>query len=244
MKIKFFILTAVLMLFNLFCYKKELSRTVEYSAGAWNDSGTEFVFLRWERDYYMPKGPAAFPDGGIPKYVRDEKFICVYSRASGPVRVAAKALGTPRGYPPSVRFSWKGDIVVYKIWSADHKENSGNPVVLINMKNGRAKEFLLSGEKPELSPDAKRIATVKGNCVWIMNADGSGGHVVFDPGEPELIFMMWTKADEMDLYLKDQGQFVVYTLDLNKGELIRSGKPYLKNFGNESTRKVLKADGG
>lgn len=88
MKIKLIILTAVIMLFNLFCYKKELSRTVEYSAGTWNESRTEF--------------------------------------------------------------------------------------------------------------------------------------------------MMWNMADEMDLYLRDLGKYIVHTLDLKKGELRRSGKPYLKYFGNES----------
>lgn len=244
MKRKLISLMVLLMFFNIFCYEKKLSWTVQYSDGAWNDSKTEFIFLRWERDYHMPKGLARFPDGGIPKYVRDEKLICVYNRSSGQVRVAAKALGTPRGYPPSVRFSWKGDIVVYKIWNAHHKQNSGNPVVLINMKSGQTREFLLAGEKPELSPDARKIATVKDNCVWIMNTDGSGGHAHFDPREFKLIFMMWTKTDEIDLYLEDQGQFVVYTLDLSRGKLTKSGKPFLKNFGNESTHRVLKGEGG
>ena len=240
MKIKLIILTAVIMLFNLFCYKKELSRTVEYSAGTWNESRTEFIFLRWERDFHQPVGISRFPDGGIPKYVRDDRFICVFSKDSGEVKVLAEAIGTPRGYPPSVRFSWKGDMVVYKIWSADTKENSANPVVLIDMNSGERREFLSAGEKPELSPDVKRLATVKDNSVWIMNIDGTGGHIAFEPGEPELIFIMWDKVDEMGLYLRDQGKFIVYTLDLNKGELRRSGKPYLKHYGNKSTHDVLK----
>lgn len=240
MKIKLIILAAVIMLCNLSCYKKELSRTVEYSNGAWNESRTEFIFLRWERDFHQPGGISRFPDGGIPKYVRDEKFISVFNKDTGEVKALDKAKGTPRGYPPSVRFSWKGDMVVYKIWSADMKENSSNPVVLIDMNSGETREFLSEGEKPELSPDAKRLATVKDNSVWIMNIDGTGGHIAFEPGEPELIFIIWDKADEMDLYLRDQGRFVVYTLDLNKGGLRRSGKPYLKNYGNESTHDVLK----
>ncbi len=232
------------MLCSIFsCYEKELTRAVHYSTGRWDSSGREFIFLRWERDFHQPKGAARFPDGGIPKYVRDEKFICVFSRDTGEVRVAARASGIPRGYPPSARFSRKGDMAAYKIWSADVKENSANPVVLINMKSGETREFLSAGEKPELSPDAIRIATVKNNTVWIMNIDGTGGHAAFEPGEPELIFMMWNKADEMDLYLREQGKFVVYTLDLKKGELRRSGKPYLENYGNESTHGVLKGGG-
>ncbi len=241
MRKKILIIPAVFMLCSLFsCYEKKLTQSVHYSSGTWNDSRTEFIFLRWERDYHMPKGITRFPDGGIPEYVRDERFICVYSKYTGEVKVIAEGKGGPRGLPPSARFSWKGDRAVYKIWNADKKENSLNPVVVINMKTMESKEFFSVGENPELSPDSMKIVTVKENSVWMMNIDGTGGEMIFESGEPELIFLMWNKQDEIDLHLRDQGKFMVYILDLKKRELRRSGKPYLKNFGNESTYKVLK----
>ena len=228
------------MLCALFsCYEKKLTKSEHVSSGTWNESRTQFIFLRWERDFYRPEGITKFPDGGIPKYIRDEKFICVYSKNTGTVTAVAKARGKPRGYPPSVRFSWKAGKAAYKIWNADKKENTLNPVVLIDMKTMEEREFFSIGERPELSPDGKRIATVKDNCVRIMNCDGTEGKIVFESGEPRLIFLMWNTPGEIDLYLNDQGKFIVYTLDLQKSELKKTGKPYLKNFGNEWTQRVL-----
>ncbi len=234
------IMTVIIMLGNIFCYEKKLTTTVEYSAGAWNESRAEFVFLRWERDFYMPKGIAKFPDGGIPKYVRDEKFICVFSKKTGEVKVVANGRGVPRGYPPSARFSWKGDNVVYKIWNADPAGNRGNPVVLINMKTFEQREFYDTGEMPELSPVGDMIATVKGNFLRIMKTDGSGARDVFQGGVLEIIFVMWREEQELELYVKEKGKFTVYNLSLSTGDLTKSARSYLKEFGNESVRDALK----
>ncbi|HOP63932.1 MAG TPA: hypothetical protein PK358_08950 [Spirochaetota bacterium] len=243
MKKEIIIFTAVFMIFSIFsCYEKKLTSVTHYSMGTWNDAHTEFIFLRWERDYHRPKGITKFPDGGVPKYVRDEKRICVYSKETGQVKVIAQGRGKPRGLPPSVRFSWKGDMAAYKIWNVDPEENALNPVVVINMKTGKEWEFTGIGERPELSPDGSRVATVRDNSVWIMDADGSNGEIVFESGEPELIFLMWSRPGEMELYIKDFGKFAGCTLDLEKRELKKKGKPYVKFFGNESTQRVLKSE--
>lgn len=234
------IMTVIVMLSNIFCYEKKVTSTVEYSAGAWNESRTEFVFLRWERDFHMPKGIAKFPDGGVPKYVRDDKSICVYSKKSGEVKVIAEGRGVPRGYPPSARFSWKGDYAVYKIWNADPAENRGNPVVLINMKTLEQREFYDLGEMPELSPGGLMIATVKVNTVRIIKTDGSGARDVFKRDVPEIVFVMWREEAELELYVKEKAKFAVYNLSLITGDLKKSDKPYLKEFGNESAGDVLK----
>ncbi len=99
------------------CYEKKIVNSMHYSTGTWNGDGTRFIFMRWELDMRMPKGLSKFPDGGMPRYLRDERFICVYNKKENTIEKIRTAVGKPRGYPPEARFSWKGSRAVYKIWN-------------------------------------------------------------------------------------------------------------------------------
>lgn len=222
------------------CYERKITKIVEYSAGAWNDNGSRFIFMQWERDFRAPRGLARFPDGGIPKYLRDECFVCVYDKDSGSIQKIGTAVGKPRGYPPEVRFSWKGTRAVYKIWNAYDVENARNPIMLIDMDSYTQREILREGEKPELSPDASRVAYIKGNALYIFDIAGRAGIKVMEPPFLELIYTMWNDERTIDLYVRESGRFAVYSLDIAQGRLSKSRKPYLKNFGNKHTPDVIR----
>lgn len=222
------------------CYERKITKIVEYSAGAWNDNGSRFIFMQWERDFRMPRGLARFPDGGIPKYLRDECFVCVYNKDSRSIQKIGTAVGKPRGYPPAARFSWKGARAVYKIWNAHEVENAQNPIMLIDMDSFEQSEIIREGEKPELSPDASRVAYIKGNALCVFDMSRRESKKLMDPAPLELVFTMWTKERTMDLHVRDRGKFSVYSLDIPKGALNKSGKPYLKNFGNHHTPHVIR----
>ena len=240
MNIRKISLVAGLVFCCLSCYQKEITKTVEYSPGAWDTDRKNYIFLRWERDYFMPKGITRFPDGGIPKYVRDETFVCMYSKDTNSVRVITEGEGVPRGYPASARFSWKADFIVYKIWNADEAQNLLNPVILLNLKTLESSKFFEIGEMPELSPSADRIASIRKNSIWLMKTDGTGGNIIFKSSGFELIFLMWEKENLMDLYVREKGRFTVYTLNLSDMSMNKSDKPYIQNFGNDSTTEILK----
>lgn len=233
-------LSAFITISAISCYQKGITKTIEYSPGIWNGEHSMYMFLKWERDYYMPKGISRFPDGGIPKYIRDETFVCIYDSSTHEIKVIMKGKGFPRGYPVSARFSWKGKYAAYKIWNADETQNLLNPVILIDTTNTTATEFYDIGEMPELSPSGNRMATIRKNAIWTMKTDGTESINVYKASKFELIFIKWEKENLMELYVKDKGRFAVYTLDLTNGNVVNSIKPYVKNFGNESTRDILK----
>ncbi len=222
------------------CYERKITKIVEYSNGAWNDDGSRFIFMQWERDFRMPKGLARFPDGGIPKYLRDECFVCVYDRAGKSIRKIGTAVGKPRGYPPAARFSWKGARAVYKIWNAHEAENSQNPIMLIDMESYAQQKIIDQGEKPELSPDASRVAYIKGNALYIFDIPGRASVKAIEPSSLELVFTMWNDERAIDLHVREAGSFAVYSLDIAQGRMSKSRKPYLKNFGNHHTPDAIR----
>jgi hypothetical protein len=177
----------------------------------------------------------------MPRYLRDERFVCVYDRVRNTVEKIGPAFGKPRGYPPDARFSWKGSRAVYKIWNAHEAENTENPLMLIDMGSLKQAEITRAGEKPELSPDGSRIAFIRNNELWLYDIGKKTSARVLQPGGIQLIFTMWDRPDGIDVHCRAGGKFAVYSFNPATGSFTKTGKPYLRNFGNHSTSDVLKS---
>lgn len=228
-------------------YERKANASKHLCSGCFNPSKKQIAFFRAYGIFRRATGIAAFPDGGIPKYLYKNVSIYVLDIETGKVRkIVDLGEDTYDGWPSrwKMRISWRKNKIVYWTsylsWDKDKGAFMDNKGIFILDADGNNNNLLVGdGEMPDISPDAQRVVYQKVNKtweyeLWVIDVDGTNNRMIKKIPDLKLVYTRW-KKDGMNVLLYEFEQHSqVYELSLETKEIKKTESPYLKNYGNVS----------
>jgi len=210
-------------------YSRIVNESEWFGCGCWSPSKKQIAFVRSYDIHRNATGLAAFPDGGMPKYLHKSLSMYVFDTETKKVKKIADVEGRLNIYPPMVRISWRDNLIAYWLSSTRGPDNEG--IFILNSDGSNKRLLVADGEMPDISPDAKKVVYQMGNQVWLINVDGTKDHRIKKIPDIDLAYTLWKENGE-SIILYSQGG--VYELILNTMEIKKSELPYQLYFGNTS----------
>lgn len=219
----------VSMMFLSSCYHKELHYSYIPSYGGVTD-GSGYVYLAQAREFQMPKGISAFPDGGISKDVRSLFGLFKTDTITNSTILVTK-LGSVVGWPSryATRISKSGSYIAFGIVNLS-KPDSICGVYLFDTKRNELIKYSGQGSLPSLSPEGSRMAHSIANRLVIedfLTKTPLFSYVLnFNP-----VFVTWKSEQEILIFLSEP--FRVKLLNLSTGKTTDTDFKYLTNYAQE-----------
>lgn len=230
------LLLPLLLIFSCCSYEKEATEWEQFSQGHPSPQDDSIVFIRKYEKFRKASGLNRFPDGGKPKYLAKELSLYRYSHADDASYHIADIVGRA-GNPPVLEISWKKERFVYRLDSVYNRNrfpavswSTNTGIFMVETDQWRHSRIVDFGERPELSPDAKRIAflvrTESGlESLWIKEIESGTTRALVEKAGVLFQYIRWDDNSAMLLYSRDPEKRV-YRYDFATNSLTPADVPY------------------